>query len=140
MKKIAENIVENYSGRVPCDFDSILRLKGVGVYIASATLNFGCDIPTPAVDRNVLRVLNRLHNITSEFIAREYISELYKFGNHQKIAYSLIDLGALICITNPKCDMCKLKGFCPKFDLREKEWKLLRKTINKRNEIVLRKN
>lgn len=135
--QVAKIIVNEYGDEVPCDMESLLRLPGVGVYIASAVLNFGCGIPTPVVDKNVLRVLNRLKGITSETEARKFIENLYRYGNYKIIAYALIDLGALICRDNPRCVDCPLNDLCLKYPLKKTKWKMLRKIIGKRGRVKL---
>lgn len=137
LKETARSILARYGGEVPCDADSLLKLKGVGVYIASALLNFGCGIPTPVVDRNVMLVLNRYAGITRETHAREIISEIYKYGDNRKIAYALIDIGALIC-RRELCRECPLDDLCPKIPPAKDSWRMLRKVTNKHGVLVLR--
>jgi len=134
--EVAKEIVKEYGGVVPCNMERLLLLRGVGVYIASAVLNFGCDQPTPVVDKNVMRVLNRLFNITSEWEGRRVISELYRYGDHKLIAYALIDIGALICKEIPRCAVCPLNNVCPKYPLRKHEWRMLRKVL-RRGRVIL---
>jgi len=134
--EIAKEVVKESGGAVPCDMERLLLLRGVGVYIASAVLNFGCNQPTPVVDKNVMRVLNRLFNITSEWEGRRVISGLYRYGDNRLIAYALIDIGALICIETPRCAACPLNNVCPKYPLRKREWRMLRKVL-RRGRIIL---
>jgi A/G-specific adenine glycosylase len=129
IKKVAEEILEKYGGTIPCDMNSLLRLRGVGVYIASAVLNFGCDCSVPVVDKNVLRVLSRYLGASRESTAREFIGELYRYGDHEKLAYSLIDVGSLIC-RNMLCGECPLDKLCPKLSTAEGGWRMLRKVID----------
>lgn len=129
LKAVAKEIVERYGGRVPCTMDELLRLRGVGVYIAGAVLNFGCGVPTPVVDKNVMLVFNRLFGLTSEVRVREIIHRLYSFGDHVALAYALIDLGATVCTTLPRCKDCPLNDMCNKNTLRRGEWKMLRKVV-----------
>jgi A/G-specific adenine glycosylase len=139
LKEFVTEIIEKYGGMIPCDMDSLLRLKGVGVYIASAVLNFGCDVPTAVVDKNVLRVLNSLVGITTESAARMFIAQLYRYGDHRKVAYALIDLGALVCKKNArKCNICPLTDLCGKHELRESSWRVLRKAMTGDGRIILR--
>ncbi|MEM1829529.1 MAG: hypothetical protein QXV79_02700 [Thermofilaceae archaeon] len=136
--KIARHVLENYGGRVPSRIEDLLRLEGIGVYIASAVLNFGHDIPTPVVDKNVMRVANRLWGKTSESDVRKLIEELYRHGDHRAIAYALIDLGALICTEKPRCKACPLNDVCPKLPLSKERWRMLRKVITAEGKVVLR--
>lgn len=134
---VAKEIKEKHGGRVPCDFEELLRLRGVGVYIASAVLNFGCGKPTPVIDKNVMRVMNRLAGITRETEARHFVRSLYEFGDHKVIAYALIDIGTTLCKEIPACDGCPLNTICPKYPMKKNEWKMLRKVIGKNGRIRL---
>jgi len=137
LKKISLEILRKFKGEIPSDLESLLKLKGVGSYIASAVLNFGYNIPTPVIDKNVLRVLNRHFNITSEIEARKFVTELYKYGNHRKLAYALIDVGSLLC--KKTCsDKCPLLNITSVFPLRRDRWKMLRKVTDKKGKIKLR--
>jgi A/G-specific adenine glycosylase len=127
----ATMIVERYGGEIPCDMNRLLKLRGVGVYMASAILNFGCNIPTPVIDKNVMRVMNRLFNVTGESVGREMILKLYKYGDSKVLAYALIDLGATVCTEPPRCDECPLDSICAKHPLRKKEWRMLRKELQR---------
>ena len=60
MQKAARWIVAENAGRFPHEFDQILSLCGVGEYTAGAIGSFAFDLPVPAVDGNVLRVVARL--------------------------------------------------------------------------------
>jgi A/G-specific adenine glycosylase len=133
---LARELEKNQAGQIPCDMDSLLRLRGVGVYIASAVMNFACGTPTPVIDKNVLRVLNRHFGIVRESDGRKLISALYRFGDCRKLAYALIDLGAIVCLAN-QCS-CPLRDILPNFPLKKKQWRMLRKVIDGRGNVVLR--
>lgn len=60
MQKAAIQIVEQYDGQLPKDFEKLLSLKGIGRYTAGAIASIAYRIPVPAVDGNVLRVVTRL--------------------------------------------------------------------------------
>src|ERR1700739_2983140 len=55
----ARIVDEKYQGKFPSDYNSILSLKGIGNYTASAIASFCFDLPYAVVDGNVLRVLSR---------------------------------------------------------------------------------
>jgi A/G-specific adenine glycosylase len=124
---IAKVILEKYHGQVPCSAEMLLELEGVGMYIVSAVLNFGCNIPTAVIDKNVMRVANRLWGVHREVEARKFIEELYEHGNPRTIAYALIDLGATVCKDKPLCNSCPLDFACPKLPLQKEKWRMLRK-------------
>jgi A/G-specific adenine glycosylase len=117
--------------------EKLLRMKGIGIYIASAVLNFGCYKPTPVVDVNVLRVFNRLIGITREKEAREVITKICRYGDHRIIAFALIDLGALVCRDDPKCNVCPLAHLCRRYPLRKERCRMLGKVMTKDGKIKL---
>ena len=52
--------MEKYGGKFPCEYDEIRALKGIGNYTAGAISSFVYNIPKPAVDGNVMRVVMRV--------------------------------------------------------------------------------
>jgi len=135
---IARDVLKNYGGYIPSTIEELLRLKGIGVYMASAILNFGHGIPTPVVDKNVMRVANRLWGETRESNIRKFIEELYKHSNHRAVAYALIDLGSLICREKPRCSECPLNDVCPKLPLLKEKWRMQRKVIIVGGKVILK--
>lgn len=55
LKKAAQQIMTEYGGQFPNSHAEILRLAGIGPYTAGAIGSICFELPTPAVDGNVLR-------------------------------------------------------------------------------------
>lgn len=60
LKKAAICLMEEYGGEMPKERDEILKLPGIGSYTAGAIASIAYDLPAPALDGNVVRVLTRL--------------------------------------------------------------------------------
>lgn len=60
LKYAARQIMEEYDGKFPQTYEEIRSLKGIGNYTAGAISSFVYNIPKPAVDGNVLRVVSRI--------------------------------------------------------------------------------
>lgn len=60
MQKAAKEIVEEYGGNIPPDYEKILALPGIGSYTAGAVSSIAFGLKKPAVDGNVLRVISRI--------------------------------------------------------------------------------
>lgn len=60
LKRAARILMDQYGGRFPRDYAALRALPGVGDYTAGAIASIVFDLPTPAVDGNVLRVIARL--------------------------------------------------------------------------------
>lgn len=53
MQKAAIQVMEEHGGKLPADYEELLKLKGIGSYTAGAIASIAYQIPVPAVDGNV---------------------------------------------------------------------------------------
>ena len=63
MQKAAQQIMEQYGGEFPSTMEEIQTLKGIGSYTAGAIASIAFNLPEPAVDGNLMRVISRLFEI-----------------------------------------------------------------------------
>lgn len=121
LQKSARVICEQYGGVFPSTFEQIRSLPGIGDYTAGAISSIAFELPTPAVDGNVLRVLSRVtaddRNIDDAALKKEYTERLraiYPVAKRGDFTQSLMELGAIVCLPNgePKCSHCPLKSIC----------------------------
>lgn len=63
MQVAAQTMVEKYEGKFPETMEEIRSLKGIGPYTAGAIASIAFNLPEPAVDGNVMRVLARLFEV-----------------------------------------------------------------------------
>lgn len=121
LQRAAIQIIENHEGIFPQSYEEVLALPGIGEYTAGAICSICFNMPTPAVDGNVLRVMSRLSNcydniddIQTKKRAREFLVPLYKTGDCGELTQALMELGAMICIPNgkPKCEECPVGSKC----------------------------
>ncbi len=119
----ARFIEEKYAGKFPSDYNSILQLKGVGAYTASAVASFCFNLPHAVVDGNVLRILSRYFGIeipvdTTE--GKNYFTQLANICLNKKESgeynQSIMDFGATVCKPVPLCEVCALKITCIAFN------------------------
>lgn len=120
LHETAKAIVKNYGGVFPSQFGEIKKLKGVGPYTAAAIASIAFDLPYPAIDGNIYRVLSRYFGITKpvdsakgkkivEEIAQELI-EGREPGFHNQ---ALMEFGALQCVPkSPDCENCPVRATC----------------------------
>jgi len=120
----ARIVTENYAGRFPSDYDSILKLKGIGAYTASAVASFCFNLPHAVVDGNVLRVLSRffgIHLPVDSTEGKKFFAQLAQecLDKEQPGEYnqSIMDFGATVCKPVPLCKQCPLNKKCVAFNL-----------------------
>ena len=121
LKKAARVIVDEYGGEFPRDHGAVLALPGVGPYTAGAICSIAFELPTPAVDGNVLRVLSRLRADGEPIDLPEHkrrvqreLEGIYPRENPGDFTQALMELGATLCGPNwePRCGECPCRDFC----------------------------
>lgn len=116
----AKEVMEQYKGEIPREPEKISRLKGVGSYTAGAILSIAYDLPVPAVDGNVMRVLSRWfawwEDISKAATRRRMEAvdrELIPAERPGDFNQAMMELGALICTpVSPSCDTCPVRELC----------------------------
>lgn len=138
MKVAAEQMMKQYQGAVPSEYDQLLELKGIGHYTAGAIASIAYGRPVPAVDGNVLRVISRVTGDDSDIMKQSVrnhmeallLDMMQRFGkknDEKKIEdttektlipsvfnQALMELGAIVCVPNgePHCQECPWGDFC----------------------------
>ena len=120
LKKAAKVIMEMHSGIFPKDYAAIRALPGIGDYTAGAICSIAFDMPTPAVDGNVLRVVSRLQADDTpidlaevKLRIRQDLAEIYP-DRAGDFTQALMELGATVCGPNrvPDCENCPCRDGC----------------------------
>ena len=120
--KAAQQIMNDYDGIFPNEYEEILKLKGVGKYTAAAVSSICFNGRIPAVDGNFYRVLSRIFaddfDISSSK-AFNYFSELAHLILPENVGdfnQAMMDLGSEICKPkSPLCGECPLNKDCVAF-------------------------
>ena len=107
-------------GGMPCTYEGVRSLKGVGDYTAAAICSIAYGLPYAVVDGNVYRILSRLMGISvpidSSSGKREFAllaNELLDRRLPGEYNQAIMDFGALQCLPqSPQCESCPLAGRC----------------------------
>lgn len=113
--RLAQMLVSDHNGTVPCDFDSLVKLPGVGRKTANVVLAEGFGVPRIAVDTHVFRVANRIGltdeksvEATEDELMRRLPEEMWIRAHHLLIFH-----GRKCChARKPECEVCGLKEVC----------------------------
>ncbi|MDX2361031.1 MAG: A/G-specific adenine glycosylase [Crocinitomicaceae bacterium] len=115
----AQLIRDESNGKFPTSFDEIKKLKGVGVYTASAIASFAFNESKAVVDGNVYRLLSRCFDVDLAIDSTEGIKffqaladELLDSENPGEHNQAMMEMGANVCSPKPKCDNCPLNHGC----------------------------
>jgi len=116
--KLAQEMKER-KGRFPDKRDRVEEMSMMGQYIANAYELFILKKPSPLLDVNMARVLERffgerkLADIRHDPYLQELSQEVVSHPNSKIINWGVLDFGAAICTKkNPKCETCLLSSNC----------------------------
>lgn len=116
----ARQIVNDFDGQFPESYASLLQLKGIGTYTASAISSIAYHEPVAVVDGNVARVLSRLFVMEDPINSSGGVKHLQTLadeildrkdpGTHNQ---AMMEFGALQCVPlSPNCEACTLQAHC----------------------------
>lgn len=147
LQKAAKVIMTEYNGVFPSDYKAMLSLPGIGEYTAGAIGSICFDIPEPAVDGNVLRIISRImenyNNVLAQSTKKEITEQLRRVYPSGDLAYtfnqSMMELGATVCLPNgaPKCEICPAQHICMAYA--NNSWDLLPQKEAKKKRKIERK-
>lgn len=121
LQKAARCIVRDFGGTLPADYDALLTLPGIGPYTAGAIASIAYNLPMPAVDGNVLRVVSRLlaspHDIAADGVKKAVFARLYEIlppDAPGAFNQALMELGATVCLPKSaaRCVDCPVATLC----------------------------
>ncbi|HMI76853.1 MAG TPA: A/G-specific adenine glycosylase [Buchnera sp. (in: enterobacteria)] len=116
----AHIIKNNYNSKIPDNFNSLIKLPGIGRSTAGAILSFSYNYYYAILDGNVKRIIYRYYAIDKNKQIEKKDEKLWNIvykiipvHNAGKFNQAIMDLGALICVRSiPKCNICPLKKYC----------------------------
>lgn len=112
---IAEKIVKDDEGELPCDEETLLSFKGVGPKCANLVLGIACDLSQISVDVHVHRVTNRWGYVktTTPEKTMEALHEKLPKRYWIELNSLLVPFGKHICTgKRPKCSTCPVLEMC----------------------------
>lgn len=101
-------------------FQELISLPGIGEYTAGAIASFAFNLPYPALDGNVYRVLARLYDCEIAFdtsAGKKHFHQLANLlldqSNPRLFNSAIMEFGALHCTpTSPDCAHCPIQECC----------------------------
>jgi A/G-specific adenine glycosylase len=123
LQKAARIIVDDFNGCIPDTRKELIKLPGIGDYIASAVVSIAFGKPHAVADGNVKRLLSRLFEIeapvnkqASHRIFKAYAQELIKESDPGAFNQAMMEAGAKLCLPRtPACKACPVRSLCRAF-------------------------
>ncbi len=122
IKVLGRELMRRFRGQVPREFEELMHLPGVGLYIASAVRAFCFGEPDFPIDSNAFRFVSRYFGLdlagkkSEGRQLREFLSSLVPADRPKEFIYGFLDFAATICRPkNPVCSCCPLRNGCRKY-------------------------
>lgn len=119
MKRCAQECVEKYQGHLPTTYEQLISLPGIGSYTAGAIASIAYGVNVPAVDGNVMRVFARQKRVYDDILKaktkksfEQLVSTYIPKDRASDFNQALMELGALICIPQARCNICPVAKQC----------------------------
>jgi endonuclease III len=112
---IADRLMTEFGGELPCDYDTMTSFKGVGAKCANLTLGIACGVPSISVDVHVHRVTNRWGYVQTRSPEKTLVALQEKLPQAYWIEINelLVPFGKHVCTGKwPKCSTCPLLEMC----------------------------
>jgi endonuclease-3 len=117
---MAELIVAENDGSLPCSFELMTSYPGIGPKCANLALAIACHEPRIGVDVHVHRVTNRWGYVTASTPEATMLALEQKLPQRYWIDINalLVPFGKHICTAqSPKCSTCPLLDMCQQQDV-----------------------
>ncbi|MEX0662004.1 MAG: A/G-specific adenine glycosylase [Balneolaceae bacterium] len=129
MHQAAKTVSTEMNGKMPANYDGLIKLKGIGPYTAAAISSIAYSEKKAVVDGNVLRVLCRFFGIPDDIRSagtktqiQGFADDLIPESNPGDFNQAVMELGATVCKpSNPMCDECPLSVQCVAYNSAQTE-------------------
>lgn len=112
---IAQRVLDEFDGNLPCDSETLLSFSGVGPKCANLVLGIACGQPYISVDIHVHRVTNRWGYVKASTPEKTMVALEAKLPREHWIDINrlLVPFGKHICTGQfPKCSTCPVLEMC----------------------------
>ena len=119
LQQMAQMVVKDFGGEIPCNIDDLTKLPGVGRKTANVVLAFAFEQAAMPVDTHVFRVSHRLGLVpdtakTPEAVEKELVKN-FPIEYISRAHHWLLLHGRYICTARkPHCEECALATMCEK--------------------------
>ncbi|MBU0615809.1 MAG: endonuclease III [Nanoarchaeota archaeon] len=116
-------VISEFDGKVPDDYERLMRCPGVGRKVAGCVLVYAFGIAAIPVDTHVHRISNRLGWVKTKDPEKTEVELLKLVPKKQWFLVNdvLVNHGKTICAPiSPFCSRCTISKYCPRIGVEKK--------------------
>ena len=113
--RLSQQIIDEYGGETPADFEQLTAFKGVGPKCANLALGVALNYPAISVDVHVHRITNRWGYVATKTPEKtmKALEEKLPREHWVRINRLLVPFGKHVCRGRyPKCGSCPVREWC----------------------------
>lgn len=116
LQRLARVVMAEHGGAFPTTVEGLLVLPGIGPYTARAVASIAFGAAAAPVDTNIRRVLTRVvdgpDGERAASATQRLADSLLPSERPGDWNEALMELGALVCVPVPRCEVCPLAAAC----------------------------
>ncbi len=115
IQELAQRVVDEFGGELPCDEETLRSFSGVGPKCAHLVMGIACGAPFISVDIHVHRVTNRWGYVQASTPEKTMVALEEKLPKRYWVEINrlLVPFGKHICTGNlPHCSTCPVLDMC----------------------------
>ena len=115
IREIARRVATEHGGELPCDLETLLGFRGVGIKCANLVLGIACGQKRIGVDIHVHRITNRWGYVTTSTPEKTVVALERVLPEEYWIEINalLVPFGKHVCTgTAPRCSACPVLALC----------------------------
>jgi len=112
---LAERVIAEFGGELPCDVEVLMSFSGVGLKCANLTVGVACGQMRVSADVHVHRVTNRWGYVSASTPEKTMVALEVKLPSRYWIEINrlLVPFGKHICTGSlPRCSTCPVLDMC----------------------------
>lgn len=128
LHRSARILLEKHEGKIPEDYEELIKLPGFGPYTTAAVLSIAYGKPFPVIDANVRRVWMRIMGMRKESnpkLDKDILQFMKSYLPKAKMGIfnqAVMEMGSLVCRPkSPLCLLCPVQEYCKAFTMGEQE-------------------
>lgn len=119
LKRMSEQLINDFGGRVPDTVDELLTLSGVGRKIANLIVGDLYGKPAIVTDTHCIRICGRLgfydESIKEPYKIEKILVKAIEPSEQSDFCHRIVQFGRDVCTARaPKCGDCPLSAICRK--------------------------
>lgn len=124
IKLMCQQLIDNFSGKVPDTIEKLTSLSGVGRKTANLIMGDVYKQPAVVTDTHLIRISNRLGLVDTKdpYKVEMALKKILPPEKSSDFCHRIVHFGRDVCkAPTPKCDICEMQDICKEFKTKKKK-------------------